>query len=180
MTLPSSFPLSMSQVAAELGKSLPLSLLNPDVVALAGKSGPPVSFSDLLGKSSGFPSTMTAGVGTVDTNNGGYDSELYFSDGSFGSVNPLVVNGFTIGLVATQWATVAANRSLYCGFITPSDPGLQALYITGAGFDGSTPFNTNLAQLLPVNRNVTAYQWTGAAVSARFQNGGTYQLKFVW
>lgn len=60
MTLPASFPLSMSQVATELGTTLPLSLLDPDVVALAGLSGPPVSMSDLLGKSAGGQQEWTA------------------------------------------------------------------------------------------------------------------------
>lgn len=51
MTLPSSPPLSGSQVATELGLSLPLSMNNAKVLALAGKSALPLSFSDLLGKS---------------------------------------------------------------------------------------------------------------------------------
>ncbi|MGN6084922.1 hypothetical protein [Trinickia sp.] len=52
MTLPASFPLSMSQVATELGLSLPLSLNHPWVIALGGV-GPtlPLGFSDLLGQS---------------------------------------------------------------------------------------------------------------------------------
>jgi hypothetical protein len=65
MTLPSSFPLSMSQVATECDTTLPLSLANPLVVALAGKSAPPVSMSDLLGKTiSHFNGALTSsGVG---------------------------------------------------------------------------------------------------------------------
>jgi hypothetical protein len=51
MTLPAAFPLSMSQIATELGLSLPLSINHPWVIALAGKTALPVSFSDLLGKS---------------------------------------------------------------------------------------------------------------------------------
>ncbi|QTD88882.1 hypothetical protein [Burkholderia anthina] len=50
MTLPASFPLSMSQVATELGLSLPLNLENGWVMALAGRGSPPVSFSNLLGQ----------------------------------------------------------------------------------------------------------------------------------
>lgn len=50
MTLPASFPLSLSQVATELGLSLPLSINHAWVIALAGKSALPVSFSDLLGQ----------------------------------------------------------------------------------------------------------------------------------
>lgn len=54
MTLPASFPLSMSQIAAELGISLPLSLDDSRVLMLAGKTAPPISFSDLLGKAASF------------------------------------------------------------------------------------------------------------------------------
>ncbi|WP_217589721.1 hypothetical protein [Burkholderia sp. GbtcB21] len=61
MTLPASFPLSMSQIAAELGRSLPLSLLDSWVVALAGKSGAPVSFSDLLGKTGRYDGSNAIG-----------------------------------------------------------------------------------------------------------------------
>ncbi|MGY6240532.1 hypothetical protein ACW910_24120 (plasmid) [Burkholderia ambifaria] len=50
MTLPASFPISMSQIAAELGLSLPISINHTWIIALAGKSGLPVSFSDLLGQ----------------------------------------------------------------------------------------------------------------------------------
>lgn len=66
MTLPASFPLSMSQIATELGKSLPLSILDPWVIALAGKSAAPVSFSNLLGKTGSFSGnvTFTMGSGT--------------------------------------------------------------------------------------------------------------------
>jgi hypothetical protein len=51
VTLPASFPLSMSQVATELGRSLPLSMNDPMVLALASKPNLPASFSDLLGQS---------------------------------------------------------------------------------------------------------------------------------
>jgi len=54
MTLPSSPPLSGSQIAAELGLSFPLSMSSSFVLALANKSGFPYSFSDLLGKTGRF------------------------------------------------------------------------------------------------------------------------------
>ena len=50
MTLPVSFPLSMSQIATEMGRALPLGLLDPWVLALAAKGGAPLGFGDLLGK----------------------------------------------------------------------------------------------------------------------------------
>ena len=57
MTLPSSPPLSGSQVATELGLSLPLSMNHAWVIALAGKAVLPVSFSDLLGKTGRYDGT---------------------------------------------------------------------------------------------------------------------------
>lgn len=66
MTLPASFPMSMSQIAAELGLSLPLSINHAWVIALAGKAGLPVSFSDLLGKSGHFSGGLVgSGGGSV-------------------------------------------------------------------------------------------------------------------
>ena len=61
MTLPASLPLSMSQIATELGLSLPLSINHPWAVQLAGKGALPVSFSDLLGKTAKFSGNLTGG-----------------------------------------------------------------------------------------------------------------------
>lgn len=61
MTLPASFPMSMSQIATEIGLSLPMSLNHAWVVALAGKSGLPVSFSDLLGQSGRYDGNNAVG-----------------------------------------------------------------------------------------------------------------------
>lgn len=52
MALPSSPPITMAQVAAELGVSLPLSLGDSRVRTLAGKPSGNISMLDLLGKSS--------------------------------------------------------------------------------------------------------------------------------
>jgi hypothetical protein len=62
MTLPSSPPLSGTQVATELGLSLPLSMNHAWVIALAGKSALPVSFSDFLGKTGHFDGNLTTGA----------------------------------------------------------------------------------------------------------------------
>ncbi|WP_158683434.1 hypothetical protein [Burkholderia sp. BE12] len=63
MTLPASFPMSMSQIASELTLSLPLHLEHPWVLALAGKSGAPVSFSNLLGQTGTATGNATATAG---------------------------------------------------------------------------------------------------------------------
>lgn len=64
MTLQSSPPISLGDVANELGIALPLSLGDSRVLTLAGKSGPPISLSDLLGKGSGGAS----GGGSANVN----------------------------------------------------------------------------------------------------------------
>lgn len=88
MTLPASFPLSMSQIAAEIGASLPLSLLDPRVLGLAGKTGAPVSFSDLLGKTGRFDgnasTTSTFGLITLFSNVPWMGGQLYSLNGIYG------------------------------------------------------------------------------------------------
>lgn len=61
MTLPSSGAISIAQIAAELGIGLPLSSVDGRVLALAGKSAPPVTMpSDFYGKSaSGAPTPFS-------------------------------------------------------------------------------------------------------------------------
>lgn len=64
MTLPASGLISLSDVLTELQKAngsraLPISLGDADVLALAGKSAPPISLSDLYGKSSYTPMIVT-------------------------------------------------------------------------------------------------------------------------
>lgn len=57
MTLPTSGAITLSNVLTELkiansSRAAPISLGDADVLALAGKSAPPISLSDLYGKSS--------------------------------------------------------------------------------------------------------------------------------
>lgn len=83
MTLPASLPLSMSQIATELGLGLPLALTHPWVLNLARKGAAPVSFSDLLGRTGRFDGTVTTGAishaRSIDWTNGStpfFDSTL--------------------------------------------------------------------------------------------------------
>lgn len=63
MTLPTTKPISMSQVAAELGLSFPLSLTDSRVRALAGKATGTISLTDLLGKTaSGIVNPINGGT----------------------------------------------------------------------------------------------------------------------
>jgi hypothetical protein len=64
MTLPASGTISLSDVLAEIrlatpARSATISLGDADVLALAGKSAAPISLSDLYGKSSYVPMTVT-------------------------------------------------------------------------------------------------------------------------
>lgn len=61
MTLPASGPITLGQVAAELGIGLPLSLGDPRVRALAGVPSGPISLGQLRGKSA-----YTAMAGSMD------------------------------------------------------------------------------------------------------------------
>lgn len=72
MTLPASFPLTMAQIAGELGLVFPLSLGHSWVIQLAGKSALPVSFSDLRGKSGRYDGNLTgSGSGSLLVQFGG-------------------------------------------------------------------------------------------------------------
>lgn len=105
MTLPASFPLSMSQIATELGRTLPLSLLDSWVIALAGKSGAPVSFSNLLGKTGRFDGVRTA----AQTGSGGnivyhVDTAAPFFGGSLSTLNENLFGTVTLTTtVAPNW-----------------------------------------------------------------------------
>lgn len=59
MTLPASFPISLQQIATELGKTFPFGIQDPWALQLAGKTGPitpsnQISFRDFLGKTGSF------------------------------------------------------------------------------------------------------------------------------
>ena len=77
MTLPASFPLSMSQIAAELGLSFPLSIEHAWVLALANKAAAPISFSDLLGKTGRYDGNL------IGQNAGGSDNFIRFGNYPF-------------------------------------------------------------------------------------------------
>ncbi|WP_159086640.1 hypothetical protein [Burkholderia sp. NRF60-BP8] len=106
MTLPASFPMSMSQIASELGLSLPLSISHPWVVALAGKSGLPVSFSDLLGQ------TGTATGNAAATSGGGGIIAPFSSPWFRGQISQLgATTGGAPGLTVSITFSVAPNWS---------------------------------------------------------------------
>jgi len=94
MSLNPFYPLSMANIATELGLSLPLSLNHAWVIALAGKGSLPVSFSDLLGKTGRYDGTLTGG-------SAGGSTFVDFPASPFfgGTLNNLVTN---LGVNETQ------------------------------------------------------------------------------
>jgi hypothetical protein len=58
MTLPASFPLSMSQIATEIGLPLPLSFNHPWILQLAQVGSLPLALSQLLGKTGRFDGNL--------------------------------------------------------------------------------------------------------------------------
>ncbi|WP_143155721.1 MULTISPECIES: hypothetical protein [Burkholderia] len=102
MTLPASFPMSMSQIATELGLSLPLSINHAWVIALAGKSGLPVSFSDLLGKTGRYDGNNA--VGGVNPANISLNNPFF--GGTLSAMNQSTTNGnMTLSFsVAPNWS----------------------------------------------------------------------------
>ncbi|MEB2554039.1 hypothetical protein [Burkholderia cenocepacia] len=89
MTLTASFPLSMSQIAAELGLSLPLSISHAWVIALAGKSTLPVSFSDLLGRTGRYDGSNA--IGGVNPANISLNNPFF--GGTMSSMSQSTTNG---------------------------------------------------------------------------------------
>jgi hypothetical protein len=125
MTLPASFPISMSQIAAELGLSLPLSISHPWVEALANKSGLPVSFSDLLGKTAQFNGNISFTSGSFST---GFTPTLFG-----GTV--LDMEGLYSGGVLTQVTlNFSSNPPVYRGnFLLVNHTTGQSIVVAYAG-----------------------------------------------
>jgi len=103
MTLPTSGPISIGMVAAELGISLPLSLGDPRVRALAGKPSGPISLGDLRGKSAIPPFSLTA-------NDAAESADTRFSDGT-ASCAPGVTRVGGTGTVSYSWVVLSNTNN---------------------------------------------------------------------
>jgi hypothetical protein len=106
MTLPTSGPLSLTDVMNELrvanpSRAYPISLGDSDVLALAGKSAPPISLTDLYGKSSYVYTPMTV----TGNNDSGYE----ISSGGAGAVecHPSVTVSGGEGVKTFYWEFTA-------------------------------------------------------------------------
>lgn len=99
MTLPTSGPISLGMVAAELGIPLPLSLGDPRVRALAGKPSGPISLGDLRGKSAVPPFSL---IGNSASNS----ANTQFSNGTV-SCSPSVTSNGGSGTVSYSWVVLS-------------------------------------------------------------------------
>lgn len=96
MTLPASLPISMSQIAAELGLSLPLSLQHSWVRALAQVSGAACDFNSLRGKTGRFDGNVSVnGVGVGSLGNSPFFGVPLNALGNQGGQLSVNVNGAT-------------------------------------------------------------------------------------
>lgn len=99
MTLPASLPISMSQIAAELGLSLPLSLNHTWVEALANKAALPVSFSDVIGKTGRFDGNLYVDI-TDGSTIAEIDTSIPFFNITITSLYSANSNGGQLGIFA--------------------------------------------------------------------------------
>lgn len=143
MTLPASFPLSMSQVATELGLSLPLSINHAWVIALAGKSALPVSFSDLLGKTGRFDGSVTTGAISGSRSIDWTRGSAPFFDSSLSEVAWTSSSTATLFLwsVSSSWASgknilVKNNTTGVSAVFTPYSGGVGSIWFA-SGIDAN-------------------------------------------
>jgi hypothetical protein len=95
MTIPVSGPITLGQVAAELGIGLPLSLGDSRVRALAGVPSGPITLGQMRGKSGAQPLSATA------TGDSGFENSQ-FGAGSV-SCSPRVTAGGGSGTITYLW-----------------------------------------------------------------------------
>lgn len=119
MTLPSSGPISLSQVAVEIGlaANAPISLDHATVRALAGKPSGPISLGDLLGKTYGAAvpggsiQTINLAAGRHVDGTFTYTGRVTF--GSVGSISPGTLLGMAITEFYVLYDSGTGDASLY-------------------------------------------------------------------
>lgn len=143
MTLPTSGAITIGQVATELGASLPLSLGDSRVLQLAGKSGAPISLSDLYGKSAlsitGFSTAAGANSNTVTvsaTVRGGSGAVTY----AWSADGDLRVSGSTSGTSVTIIGASTQKNTVNTGivYLTVTSGGNSASSSVAANTTGNS------------------------------------------
>jgi hypothetical protein len=136
MTLPASGSITLAQVAGELGISLPLSLGDSRVLALAGKSGLPISLSDLYGKSGQAPRSATASGSDQQYNSA--------SAPGTGSATGTVFPAGGSGGYSFAWSLVSSTNSPTVGALNASTVGITKSYNRNANGSASATFNVTV------------------------------------
>lgn len=122
MALPSTGPISMSQVRTELGRTGTISLNDGTVRALAGKASGTISMADLRGKSAILMLTVTPGAG------GNFRG---WAHGGYGSISSRSYGGFTLSSVTSGSATPNAVTIGLTGSVAP---GWTKVHINGVAY----------------------------------------------
>jgi hypothetical protein len=130
----------MSQIATELGISPPLSMSNPWVIALAGKSALPVSFSNLLGKTGRFDGNLTTQSGATSPPTVKITPNAPFFGGTLASVASNTGGGCTLVFSSTpNWngKIRVTNNTLGLSAVFAFAGGNSWTTSTGGGFIGT-------------------------------------------
>lgn len=131
MSLPSAPPISMSQIASELGVSLPLSLTDSRVRQLAGIPSGNISILDLLGKSN----TPTTAMFVESSPSGQFAGKSGFSDGvprQGGPPDPAFIFGSMAGNAIGPYTMSAVYSDLSATAVATGHLVTSLTY--GAGF----------------------------------------------
>jgi hypothetical protein len=151
MTLPASYPISMSQIANEVGLSLPVSLTHPfieDLAQLNGwSSGKPISFSQLLGLTGRCDQNITPDFVGSPFNYW----EIAFSALPFygGTIQNVSVSGTGVG-----GPTIGAQ--VFINFVSGHGIGPQVTH-------NIKLVNNSTGVSLVFNTKVNGYEWSAAS-----------------
>lgn len=157
MTLPTSGPITLGQVAAELGIARPLSLGDSRVRSLAGVPSGPISLGQLRGKSASTPLNAT---GTNATGHGGSST----SNGSV-SCSPSVTAGGGTGTITYLWEFISNPDS--CSLLNPTSAActVSHSYVkTSTGTASATlrcTVRDGAGGIVVVNNITASLQWNG-------------------
>lgn len=139
MTLPASGAISMSQIANEVGLALPISINHAWLLALIGKTGFPISFSNFYGKTGRFDGGVTLNGNKV----GGFGSPPFFG----GTLNSL--NGIGGAASINTLSTPASIDSINL-LLKNNTTGISGV-LSPTGISGSWTNNSPPANLLRAN-----------------------------
>lgn len=178
MTLPASGPISMSQVATELGVTASgINLNQTNVRTLAGRPSGTISMSDLLGKSNGLVFNLIAGNSPGDTAARGFKSYDDNGAGVYGSISPSQVGSIIpLQILTFDYQIPPVVIVTIVGTVAQN-------FFTSVTFNGYTYFTVNAYPLQRPAQNgwpaMTEWTWQNNAGGSLFVIGQTYTVTFV-